>query len=85
MTRRRPTSDAGDRFRGSGHERTFVGQPFPSLNTMDNPAANADGSTEIYFGPISPGESKNWLKTAPRKSRSGQSRLVGGGCGAPSG
>ena len=43
------------------------GQPFPSINTMDRPVANADGSTDIYFGPESPGEGKNWLKTLPGK------------------
>jgi hypothetical protein len=41
------------------------GQPFPSINTMDNPATNGDGSTDIYFGPSSPDEGKNWLKTLP--------------------
>ena len=30
------------------------GQPFPSLNTMDKPAANAEGSTDVYFGPEAP-------------------------------
>ena len=39
------------------------GQPFPSLNTMDKPATEADGSTDIYFGPTSPSEGKPWLKT----------------------
>ena len=43
------------------------GQPFPSINTMDRPVANADGSTDIYFGPESPGEGKNWLRTLPGK------------------
>ena len=43
------------------------GQPFPSINTMDKPATNADGSTDIYFGPESPGEGKNWLRTLPDK------------------
>ncbi|WP_447920221.1 DUF1254 domain-containing protein [Achromobacter aegrifaciens] len=42
------------------------GQPFPSINTMDKPAANPDGSTDIYFGPTEPaGHGKNWLKTVP--------------------
>ncbi|AZG15961.1 MULTISPECIES: DUF1254 domain-containing protein [Cupriavidus] len=41
------------------------GQPFPSINTMDKPAQNADGSTDIYFGPTSPGEGRNWLRTLP--------------------
>jgi hypothetical protein len=39
------------------------GQPFPSINTMDKPATNTDGSTDLYFGPTSPGEGKNWIKT----------------------
>jgi hypothetical protein len=40
-----------DPVTGSGLDN---GQPFPSINTMDKPAANADGSTDIYFGPSSP-------------------------------
>ena len=51
-----------DPVTGSGLDN---GQPFPSLNTMDKPATNADGSTAIYFGLRSPGEGKNWLKTLP--------------------
>lgn len=43
------------------------GQPFPSINTMDQPVRNADGSTDIYFGPTSPGTGKNWLKTLPKQ------------------
>jgi hypothetical protein len=43
------------------------GQPFPSLNTMDKPVVNADGSYDIYFGPNSPGAGKNWLRTLPDK------------------
>jgi hypothetical protein len=39
------------------------GQPFASINTMDKPPANADGSTDVYLGPQSPGEGKNWIKT----------------------
>jgi hypothetical protein len=27
------------------------GQPFPSINTMDKPTANTDGSTDIYSVP----------------------------------
>ena len=49
---------------GSGFDN---GQPFPSINTMDRPAANADGSTDIYFGPQSPGDGKNWLRTLAEK------------------
>lgn len=43
------------------------GQPFPSLNAMDKPLVNADGSTDVYFGPNSPGEGKNWIRTLPGK------------------
>jgi len=51
-----------DAVTGSGLDN---GQPFPSLNTMDKPPTNADGSTDIYFGPGSPGQGKNWLRTNP--------------------
>jgi hypothetical protein len=53
------------------------GQPFPSLNTMDKPAQNADGTTDIYFGPKSPGEGKNWLATIPSKGWFTLFRLYG--------
>jgi len=53
-----------DPVTGSGLDN---GQPFPSINTMDRPSANADGSTDIYFGPSSPGDGKNWLRTLPGK------------------
>jgi hypothetical protein len=43
------------------------GQAFPSINQMDKPVTNADGSTDIYFGPKSPGDGKNWLATIPDK------------------
>ena len=42
------------------------GQPFPSINSMDKPAVNADGSVDILIGPQKP-ESPNWLATVPRK------------------
>jgi hypothetical protein len=51
-----------DPVTGSGLDN---GQPFPSINTMDKPSMNADGSTDIHFGPTSPGHGKNWLKTIP--------------------
>ena len=41
------------------------GQPFASINTMDKPPTDADGSTDIYLGPQSPGQGKNWIKTNP--------------------
>ncbi|SOZ38522.1 DUF1254 domain-containing protein [Cupriavidus neocaledonicus] len=44
------------------------GQDHPSLNQMDKPVQNADGSTELYFGPTAPaGKEKNWLRTLPGK------------------
>ena len=44
------------------------GQPFPSLNAMNKPVQNADGSTDVYFGPEAPtGKEKNWLATVPGK------------------
>ena len=40
------------------------GQPFPSLGSRDKPAANADGSTDIFFGAQAPpGKEANWLAT----------------------
>ena len=53
-----------DPITGSGLDN---GQPFPSINTMDKPVQNADGTIDIYFGPKSPGEGKNWLATIPRQ------------------
>lgn len=53
-----------DPITGSGLDN---GQPFPSLNTMDQPVQNADGTIDIYFGPKSPGAGKNWLATLPGK------------------
>jgi hypothetical protein len=44
------------------------GRPYPSLNQMDKPAVNADGSIDLYFGPTAPaGKEKNWLGTVPGK------------------
>jgi hypothetical protein len=43
------------------------GQPFPSLNQMDKPVTNSDGSTDLYFGPQSPGQGKNWIASVPGK------------------
>ena len=37
-----------DPITGSGLDN---GQPFPSLNRMDKPVQNADGTTNIYFRP----------------------------------
>jgi hypothetical protein len=43
------------------------GQPFPSINQMDKPESNADGSIDIYFGSKSPGSDRNWIATIPNK------------------
>ena len=44
------------------------GQPLPSLNSMDKPAQNADGSYDLYFGPKAPdGKQANWVATVPGK------------------
>jgi len=53
------------------------GQAFPSINTMDRPITNADGSTDIYFGPRSPGEGKNYIATVPGKGWFTLLRLYG--------
>jgi hypothetical protein len=43
------------------------GQPFPSINTMDGPTQNADGSVDIDFGPTQPANAKNYIRTLPQK------------------
>jgi hypothetical protein len=63
-----------DPITGSGLDN---GQPFPSINTMDKPVQNADGSFDIYFGPRSPGAGKNWLATLPGKGWFTLFRLYG--------
>ena len=41
------------------------GMPLPSINAMDRPRPETDGSTDIYFGPEQPEGAANWLKTVP--------------------
>jgi hypothetical protein len=41
------------------------------------PATNADGSTDIYFGPKPPSQGENWLATVPGKVFSVSVRLYG--------
>lgn len=54
------------------------GQPFPSLGSRDKPAQNADGSTDLYFGPKAPeGKAGNWLATVPGKGYFAILRLYG--------
>jgi hypothetical protein len=63
-----------DPITGSGLDN---GQPFPSLSTMDKPIQNPDGSTDIYFGPKSPGAHRNWIATVPDKGWFTLLRLYG--------
>jgi len=54
------------------------GKPFPSLGSRDKPAQNADGSTDIYFGPQAPkGKEGNWQATVPGKGYFAILRLYG--------
>ena len=54
------------------------GQPFPSLGSRDQPVQNADGSTDIYFGPSAPvGKEGNWQATVPGKGYFAILRLYG--------
>ena len=46
-------------------------QPYPSKNSERNPdiVTNADGSTDLYFGPKAPeGKQANWIATVPGKA-----------------
>ena len=53
-------------------------QAFPSLNSERGMVANADGSTDIYFGPTAPkGKESNWIQTIPGKGWSVVLRLYG--------
>lgn len=53
------------------------GQPLPSLNSMDRPAANADGSVDIHFGPEKPEGAENWMATVPGRGYFVINRLYG--------
>jgi hypothetical protein len=55
------------------------GQRFPSINQMDKPAVDGDGSVDIYFGPKSPGEGKSWPATLPDQGFFALARLYGPG------
>ncbi|NKY48456.1 DUF1254 domain-containing protein [Nocardia cerradoensis] len=57
------------------------GQRFPSINAMDKPDANPDGSHTIHFGPDQPADAgeKNWLRTVPGKGFFVIVRLYGPG------
>jgi hypothetical protein len=54
------------------------GQPFPSLGSRDAPVQNADGSTDLFLGPVAPaGKDRNWLATVPGKGYFAVLRLYG--------
>jgi hypothetical protein len=54
------------------------GQPFPSLGSRDMPVQNADGSTDLSFGPMPPaGKERNWLATVPGRGYFVVLRLYG--------
>jgi hypothetical protein len=56
------------------------GQPFPSLGSRDKPAANSDGSTDLFLGPKPPeGKEGNWLATVPGRGYFAILRLYGPG------
>jgi hypothetical protein len=42
-------------------------QQFPSLSSAHGLKTNADGSTDLYFGPERPKEGANWIQTLPGK------------------
>jgi hypothetical protein len=54
------------------------GRPFPSLGSRDKPAQNADGSTDLYFGPKAPKDKEtNWNATVPGRGYFVVLRLYG--------
>lgn len=53
------------------------GQPLPSLNSMDRPHVDADGSVTIHFGPEKPDGADNWLRTVPGRGFFAIVRLYG--------
>jgi hypothetical protein len=54
------------------------GQPFPSMGTQFRPAANSDGSFDVYLGPNAPsGKEANWIATVPGKGFFAILRLYG--------
>lgn len=54
------------------------GQAFPSLDKLNKPAQNADGSTALYIGPKAPkGAEGNWLATVPGRGFFAILRLYG--------
>ena len=44
------------------------GQPLPSINSMDRPVPNEDGSVDLFFGPEKPAGAENWMATVPGRA-----------------
>jgi len=54
------------------------GEPFPSIASNSNLKPNADGSSDIYFGPTAPKVANaNWIKTVPGRGYFVGMRLYG--------
>jgi len=54
------------------------GQPFPSIASNSNLKPNADGSSDIWFGPTAPtAANANWIKTVPGRGYFAGMRLYG--------
>jgi hypothetical protein len=54
------------------------GDPFPSIGSRDKPVMNADGSTDLYFGPQAPADKeRNWRRTVPGRGFFLMFRLYG--------
>ena len=54
------------------------GQDYPSIGSPDQPVQNADGSTDLYFGPEAPERMEsNWVSTVPGKGWFALIRLYG--------
>ena len=53
-------------------------QQFPGIDSLGKVKANADGSTDVYFGPKAPaGMESNWIQTVPGKGWNTILRLYG--------
>jgi hypothetical protein len=56
------------------------GQPFPSVNALDNRVTiNDDASVDLYFGPSKPAHASeaNWIRTNPGEGYLAALRLYG--------
>jgi hypothetical protein len=75
-----PTRGPHDASRHRILESQYPGTgPQSSLNQMDKPVGNPDGSVDLYFGPNLPRAGKNWLAIVPAKGFWVYLRLYGPG------